>query len=84
MKKLLSFMILLLIFLSGCSKEIIKEVPVPVPVKCQVKYPQPPITDTPNAEYLKSILIYTELVKSRLYFCIYGENLKSVDDENKK
>lgn len=56
----------------GCTEVI--EVPkeVYVPVKCKVKQPAPP-TDTGDIVLNNShILIYTEVLKSDLDFCVDG------------
>lgn len=65
------YIILISLFLFGCSTKI-EYRDVIIPVKCEVDIPPAPTTTVYDAEYLKEVLIYTELLKSRLEFCVNG------------
>lgn len=67
------FLLSISFLLSGCSHTIIKEVPVPTPVKCQIKIRSRPIHEYISPEYLRDLLIYTEELERDLRFCVDGE-----------
>lgn len=63
--------LLLSIFLVGCYTKI-EYRDVLIPTKCEVDIPPAPVSNIYDAEYLKEVLIYTEILRSRLEFCVNG------------
>ncbi|WP_104761449.1 hypothetical protein [Helicobacter cetorum] len=67
MKKLV-IMGCLLVLVSGCAKKIVYQ-KVKVPTKCDVELPTRPLESLNHLDYLKELLIYTELLENDLKFC---------------
>ncbi len=59
----------------GCAKKIIYQ-QVKIPVKCDVVLPTRPSENLKGLEYLKELLIYTELLEKDLKFCTQKQEQK--------
>lgn len=66
------FYVLISLIFMGCAQVVVKEVPVPTPVKCQIELKPRPIQRCISPEYLREVLIYTEELERDLKFCIEG------------
>ncbi|WP_240446417.1 hypothetical protein [Helicobacter pylori] len=59
----------------GCAKKIIYQ-QVKIPVKCDIVLPSRPSERLEGLEYLKELLIYTELLEKDLNFCTQKQEQK--------
>ncbi|WQR65296.1 hypothetical protein KVD00_02925 [Helicobacter pylori] len=53
---------------SACAKRVIYQ-EVKVPIKCDIEIPTRPSEHLEALEYLKALLIYTEMLENDLKFC---------------
>ncbi|MGL2423737.1 hypothetical protein ACOWLX_05660 [Helicobacter pylori] len=53
---------------SACTKKIVYQ-EVKVPVKCDIEIPSRPSEHLETLEYLRALLIYTEMLENDLKFC---------------
>ncbi|WP_104748583.1 hypothetical protein [Helicobacter cetorum] len=68
----ISFGLLFLTIFCGCAKKIIYS-QVKVPIKCDVSMPERPLKSLDSLEYLKQLLVYTEILEQDLKFCTSNE-----------
>lgn len=66
---LLIFISLLIVFLNSCSKPDVVFKEVKVPVKCDTPQRHRPQHDGNVVSYLKSVLVYTEMIEHDLDYC---------------
>lgn len=71
-KIILASIVFAVVGFSGCgSKYLYKE--VKVPVRCDIPERQKPKKQANTIQYLKEVLIYSELLEQDLHFCRTGE-----------
>ncbi|GAA7306124.1 hypothetical protein HpBGD104_11950 [Helicobacter pylori] len=58
---------------SACAKKVIYH-EVKVPVKCDIEMPSRPSAHLEALEYLRALLIYTEMLENDLKFCTKNNN----------
>lgn len=74
--------ILVLTFLFALSACADKQIVVKIPIKCDIPKRDKPAKQSNITQYLKDILIYTELLESDLNFC-RGEHNASEPKQSK-
>ncbi|GAA7301546.1 hypothetical protein KVE87_00195 [Helicobacter pylori] len=58
---------------NACAKKIIYR-EVKVPIKCNIEIPTRPSAHLETLEYLRALLIYTEILENDLKFCTKNNN----------
>ncbi|WP_181324606.1 hypothetical protein [Helicobacter pylori] len=58
---------------SACAKKVIYQ-EVKVPIKCDIEIPSRPSEHLESLEYLRALLIYTEMLENDLKFCTKNNN----------
>ncbi|GAA8341358.1 hypothetical protein KVD47_02485 [Helicobacter pylori] len=66
--KLLFLALVCSVSFSACAKKVIYH-EVKVPVKCDIEMPSRPSAHLEALEYLRALLIYTEMLENDLKFC---------------
>ncbi|AFI03863.1 hypothetical protein [Helicobacter cetorum] len=66
------FVVFLALFMSGCAKRVVYQ-KVLVPTKCNISLPLRPSKELDTLEYLKALLVYTEVLENDLKFCNSNE-----------
>ncbi len=73
----LLFLACLMVFFSvifnACAKKVIYR-DVKVPIKCGIEIPTRPSEHLESLEYLRALLIYTEMLENDLKFCTKTTN----------
>ncbi|MGL2755565.1 hypothetical protein ACQJ8V_07650 [Helicobacter pylori] len=74
MKRLFLACVLVISF-SACAKKVIYR-EVKVPIKCDIEIPTRPSEHLEALDYLRALLIYTEMLENDLKFCTKNNPLK--------